>query len=281
VVLLGVVLVRAKAWTMDFPVASFGPLAVALLINLLVCVPMRAQRWRLTLHSPPPFLQVLFAMLEGWLIGTAVGFGAGDPVRSARLRREAGTFARDFGSTLAERGAEFCALAMLTMLAIPFGIVGMWAAAAACTAIAGYFGTLVLGRRLIRRLGRWPRVAEGLTASLAASTPKTILGVMALTLAGWGTEMAILKIFLGTFGLPADLGTTLIIVVGINVAITIPGPPANLGTYEAGMVAALALRGVPTAPALTFAFAYHILISLSVNICGAVVYFVREHHRRK
>lgn len=273
--ILALAIWKAKPWTADLSHAAWPLLAAALAINFLVYLPVRALRWRVALSSPPPMRQILFAMLEGFFVGAALGFGTGDAVRSMRLRRQAGSFARDFGATMAERAAEIVALAILLAFAAALGSTGRWAYALSSAGIAGYVATLAIGKRLLPAVERWPRLATVLRATLEASTLRRAAGLTLLALAGWMTEVIILMLSLAAFGLPAQLGSALLVLLGVNLAITIPGPPVNLGTFEAGVTAALVARGIGAAPALTFALSYHFLMAVPVILVGATIFLFR------
>jgi uncharacterized membrane protein YbhN (UPF0104 family) len=273
--ILALAIWKTKPGNVDLSHASGRLVAAALAINFLLYLPVRALRWRLALTSPPAMRQIFFAMLEGFFVGAALGFGTGDAVRSMRLRRQAGSFARDFGATMAERAAEIVALAILLALATAMGCTGRWAYALSAAGIAGYIVVLAIGKRLLPALEGWPRLATVLRATLAASTPKRAAGLTLLVLAGWMTEVVILMLALAAFGLPAHLSTALLILLGVNLAITIPGPPVNLGTFEAGVTAALMASGIASAPALTFALSYHLLMAVPVILVGATIYLFR------
>jgi uncharacterized membrane protein YbhN (UPF0104 family) len=277
--ILALAIWKARPWNADLSHASWRLLAAALAINFLVYLPIRALRWRVALSSPPPMRQILFAMLEGFFVGAALGFGSGDAVRSMRLRRQAGSFARDFGATMAERAAEIVALAILLALAAAAGSTGPWGYALSSAGIAGYIALLAVGKRLLPAIERWPRLATVLRATLEASTPRRAAGLTLLALAGWMTEVIILLVSLAAFGLPAQFGSAFLVLLGVNLAITIPGPPVNLGTFEAGVTAALMARGIGATPALTFALSYHFLMAVPVILVGASIFLFRGGSR--
>ena len=277
--ILALAIWKAKPWHADLSYASWRPLAGALAINLFLYLPIRAFRWRVALLAPPALGQILCALLEGFFVGAAFGFGTGDAVRSARLRKQAGSFARDFGATMAERAAEIVALALLLALAAALGTTGPWAYALSAAGITGYVGVLAIGRRLLPTIERWPRLALGLRALLAASTPGRAALLTLLVLSGWMTEVVILVLSLSAFGLPAHLGTALLVLLGVNLAITIPGPPVNMGTFEAGVAGALMAQGIGSAPALAFALSYHFMMAVPVILVGATIFLLRGGRR--
>jgi uncharacterized membrane protein YbhN (UPF0104 family) len=280
--LLLLVLQRERPWAHAWPAVAPGVGATAVLamvaVNFGVFIPLRTLRWRVALPSPPPFSTLYASLLEGLLASIALGFGSGDVVRAARLRRSTATsspFAASYGATLAERGAEFLAIAGLLLLGFAVADLGAAGLAGAALIAGAYALTVLGGRRLLPRLSRWPRVQHALAAGLAASRPRPVATMVALSLAGWLSELCILMIGLHAFGLPATPRTALLVLLGIQVAIALPGPPANVGTFEAGVVAGLRLAGVPVETALLFALAYHLVMTVPVALAGAGVFVAR------
>jgi uncharacterized membrane protein YbhN (UPF0104 family) len=277
--LLGVVLWREKPWTVRLSASAPWAVLGTIALNFAVYLPLKAARWRVALSAPPPFRQVLAATIEGLLANAAIGFGSGDVVRAARLRRERGQLAVDYACTWAERGAEVLALALLIFATAWATGLGGVALALSGLAVAGYFAVLGAGRFLVPRLGRWPRVARALAGGLAASTPKRVVAMVVLSLLGWATEIIMLLLFQDAFHLEPSLRTALLTVVGINAAIVIPTLPGNFGTFEAGATMALVLGGAPREVAVLYALTYHLTHVLPVAAVATVVYLVRSRRR--
>ena len=271
-VLLVVVLMREAPWKHDWPRISPWALAAMLAINFGVFLVMRTWRWRVALGTPQRFGALYASLLEGLLASIALGFGSGDVVRAARLP---GKFTTSYGATIAERGAEFVAMALLLLAGFAFANLGWFALAAAATLLVAYFVVLTCGHWILPRLARWPRLSSALTAGLAASTASRVTAMVGLSLAGWLAELGILRICLAAFGLPSSGATALLVLLGINVATALPGPPANVGTFEAGIVGGLALAGIPFDRALVFALGYHLIMTVPVAAAGAIVLVVR------
>jgi hypothetical protein len=181
--LLAVVLWREKPWTVRLSASAPWAVMATILLNFAVCLPVKALRWRVALNQPPSFRQVLAATLEGLLANAAIGFGIGDLVRSARLRRHQVQLAVDYACTWAERGAEVLALALLIFVTALVTKLGTLALVLSGLAVAAYVALLGAGRFLVPRLGRWPRVQRPLSAGLRASTPRRV-AAMATTRRG-------------------------------------------------------------------------------------------------
>jgi uncharacterized membrane protein YbhN (UPF0104 family) len=279
--LLLLVLLRERPWAQPWPHISPAAVLAMVAINFAAFLPLRTWRWRVALSTPPAFTALYASLLEGLLASIALGFGSGDVVRAARVRG-AGGFSRSYGATIAERGAELLAIACLVLLGVAVAGLGWAGVTAATLIIAGYAATLIFGHRVLPRLRRWPRlarVASALEAGLAASQPGPVAAMVALSLAGWLSELAIIMIGLHAFGLPSTAGTALLALLGIQLAIALPGPPANVGTFEAGVVAGLRLAGVSVEKALLFGLGYHLVMTVPVALAGAAVFLGRGYSR--
>jgi uncharacterized membrane protein YbhN (UPF0104 family) len=291
--LLGVVLWREKPWTVHLAANAPWAVAAAILLNLSVSLPLKAARWRLALIAPPPFRQVLAATIEGLLANAAIGFGSGDLVRAARLRRSSEPLrdsqdperqhpqlAIDYGCTWAERGAEALALAIVVFVTALLTNLGNVALGVSILAMLGYGALLTTGRYLVPRLGRWPRVARALSSGLQASTPRRVTAMAALSLLGWSTELVMLVLFQGAFHLVPSFRAALLTLVGINAAIAIPTLPGNFGTFEAGVTMALVMSGAPRDVAVSYALTYHLSHVIPVAVVATGVYLYRSRRYR-
>ena len=255
--------------------APWLPFALAIAVNFLVFQPIRALRWRFAMHDPPPFPTILAAAVEGSAAGSVLGTAVGDVVRSARLGRPA-SFALDLGSSVADRVCEYLALTILLGSTAAAGVIPLpWIAAPLGFAVA-----LACVSRwhlaVTRHLSRWPRIQAGLTAMASALTLRRVFAMAALAFAGWSAEILMLHLVLGAVGLPDSAGVAALIVIAINVATAMPGVPANLGTFEAGVVFALAESGVGPDMALSFALLYHGLHMGPTVLVGGLSWTIRS-----
>lgn len=236
--------------------ADWVPFALALAVNFLVFQPIRALRWRSAMQTTPPFLTILAATIEGSAAGAVLGTAVGDVVRSARLGRP-GTFANDLGSSIADRACEYLALTILLGTTAVSGVVPLpWVVAPLIFALV--LGAISRWHGLLEpHLVRWPQVQKGFTGMISALTARRMSKMVLLAFAGWASEMVMLYLVLRTLGMPSGLDVAVMIVISINVATAIPGIPANLGTFEAGVVFALEHFAVGQSAALSFALIYH------------------------
>lgn len=303
--LLAAVLWREKPWTVRLSANAPWAIGAAIVINLVFSLPLKAWRWRLALVDPPPFRQVFAATIEGLLATTAIGFGSGDVVRAARLKRPQRTgpaqtdslsdgganrpkvpdpgvsqFAIDYGCTWAERGAEVLALAIMLFVAAVVTDLSPVAMVIAGLSVVGYLTVLATGRVLVPRLQRWPRVQRAMSAGLRASTPRRVALMAMLSLLGWSVELVMLVLFQRAFALPASASTALLTLVGINAAIAIPTVPGHFGTYEAGIATVLVLSGARRDVAVSYAVAFHLSHVVPVALAASAILLYSNRRRR-
>jgi uncharacterized membrane protein YbhN (UPF0104 family) len=278
-VLLAGVLWREKPW--NVPLSAQMPWAIVgtIALNFATYLPIKALRWRVALTNPPPFREVLAATLEGLLANAAIGFGSGDVVRAARLRRHQSQLTVDYACAWAERGAEVLALALLVFVAALVLRLGSMALAFSALAVLGYVAVLAGGHWLAPRLVRFPRVQHAIASGVQASTPRRVAIMTTLSLLGWASEIVMLVFFQMAFGIPPSFKLALLTLVGINAAIVIPTLPGNFGTFEAGALMALAMGRVPHDVAVLYALTYHLTHVLPVALVATTIYLVRTHRR--
>lgn len=302
---LALIIWRERPWTVQFAAdarwAITATIAATILLNFAVYLPLKAARWRVVLIAPPPFGKVLAATIEGLLANAAIGFGSGDLVRAARVRRpearseaggppegkpgEAGPgeaqppegqLAVDYACAWAERGAELLALAIVTFVAALVTNLGTLALGFSGLAAAAYFAVLGAGRWLAPRLSRWPRVQRALSSGLQASTPRRVTAMVALSLLGWGCEIVMLLLFQRAFHVEPSFRTAVLTLIGINAAIVIPTLPGNFGTFETGATMALVMCGARPGVAVLYAFTYHLTHVLPLAVVATAVYLYRS-----
>jgi uncharacterized membrane protein YbhN (UPF0104 family) len=270
---LTIFLVHERPWRLPLGAVPKPPLLLALALNVALVVPFKALRWRIMLDDPPPFLSTLAASLEGQLATITVGFGSGDVVRAARLRGRVD----DFGPAMAQHATEQITMCALVLIVAAFGPLPPIAAVVAASLVALFAVVVLLGERAVDfvRARGFPRVASMVDAGLAALSARKVAAVASLALAGWGLEILMIHFTLGAFGLPSGLALSALMLIGINAAVTLPGPPANVGTFEAGAVAVLYSAGARGPQALAFALGYHLLQVVPTAIAGAAVFLAR------
>jgi uncharacterized membrane protein YbhN (UPF0104 family) len=106
--------------------------------------------------------------------------------------------------------------------------------------------------------------------------------VVLLSLLAWTCEAMMIVLGARSMGLEVSLPLAVIVLVGINLALTLPSTPAGAGPFEGATVAVLILAGIAKGPAVAFAFFYHAIQVVPVTLAGAaVLLLVRRRQARE
>src|SRR2546423_7853467 len=87
-------------------------------------------------------------------------------------------------------------------------------------------------------------------------TPRAALGAFGAAIAAWTLEIATTMVALAAFHLPHGVAPAMAVLFGVNPALSIPAPPANLGNFELGAGFALVALGGERDAAAAFALRF-------------------------
>jgi hypothetical protein len=127
---------------------------------------------------------------------------------------------------------------------------------------------LVAGWLLLRWGGRGPRLARYVPGLEVLRRPRGFAAALGFSLAMWLTDLAALQLVLVALDVQIPFGGSLLVLLAVNVAITLPAAPAHVGSFELGAVVALGLLHVGREEALAFALVYHAMQALPLAIIG-------------
>lgn len=273
------------------------PLLAAVLLATST-YPIRMVRWRLLLRgadgSALPAAPLWHAVAIGFMANNILPFRAGELVRLIAASRLAGArFSAVLSSVAVERifdGLTIVALLSLSLIASDLppdvavggitvrhaaqgaGTLGAAALVAALLVVAFPVAAEGAVRRLLptgalaeRLVGMIEGIRHGL---LVLRSPSLLAGTIVWSLALWLVNALSLYVGFKAFGIRVEfLGALLmqgILVFGIAVQLT----PGFLGQFEAAIVAALALYGVPKDLASSYAIAFHATTFLPIVLLG-------------
>ncbi len=227
-----------------------------------------------------------FAALNiGYLANNLLPLRAGEAIRSVVLGRRSGLGVVGGATAVAaERLLDVGFAATILIAALPaVGVDAGWATpvTAALVAFVGVVVLIVVARHRKTiaawfevKLARWPRIAR-LPPIVAdafdglARPSRLLRGALWLGLS-WTLGLAFFLLVLRAFIPGAPLSWVAFGVGVLAFGIALPSSPGALGIYEASLVGALALCGVPSADSLAFAVAAHALSFALTSIFGLV-----------
>jgi uncharacterized protein (TIRG00374 family) len=92
-------------------------------------------------------------------------------------------------------------------------------------------------------------------------------------LMSWFFGAVEIHLLIAGFGISAPWWWTGFALGVVSLGIALPSAPASLGVYEAAMVGALAILGVPASQALAIAIIAHVIHIISTGIIGGIALF--------
>lgn len=102
---------------------------------------------------------------------------------------------------------------------------------------------------------------------------KSFSALFVLALLTWLIQGAMLILIERAFDVRMSLAASFFVLVAINLAISLPSAPSNIGTFEFAAVLALTWLGLGKATALGIGFYFHILTVIPVTLLGLYYYY--------
>jgi uncharacterized membrane protein YbhN (UPF0104 family) len=200
----------------------------------------------------------------------------GDIVRIFILKHEKlATYSTGISSLVIERFFDILTVAILGLVTLPFVLgVPPWVYLVIVIplALCGVFVLILLAFGKVKSENRILAILFSMIHEMrkASLTPGSILGLSALSLLIWATDIATTLSVAAMFGADISLAVvTLAVVVG-NLAKAVPITPGGIGTYEAFVTGILALSGTPQATATLIAITDH-LVKNVITAAGGVL----------
>jgi uncharacterized membrane protein YbhN (UPF0104 family) len=139
-------------------------------------------------------------------------------------------------------------------------MVGLGALGAA--ALAGSFAVARWGARA----GGWiPRFARG---AEAVRRPRPFAAALGWSRVANAPDAAEVVVCLYAVGIHVPAAASLLVLLAVAVALSVPSTPSGFGAMELSAVAALGMLGVPAERALAFGLVYHVMQLLPVTVLG-------------
>ncbi len=97
-----------------------------------------------------------------------------------------------------------------------------------------------------------------------------------LSILAWIFQVAMLLYSAKALGLSLPLSVVLLTLLGLNIALVLPNPPAGIGLTHAAIVIVLGFFGYPKAQALGIAVVYHGVQIITLCILGPIFWILKE-----
>ncbi|HET6837792.1 MAG TPA: lysylphosphatidylglycerol synthase transmembrane domain-containing protein [Gemmatimonadales bacterium] len=274
-----------------------APLLVAVVLATLT-FPLRLIRWRLLLREgsgrPYPAAPLWHAVALGFMANNLLPLRAGELIRSYTASRLGNIrFSTVLSSIAVERifdGLTVAALLTLALLSpdLPGSVMVGSVSVSRLAQVAGMLGGLalllaigvlvapLLAERLVRAVLPWPNFAnrvvsliEGIRQGLVVlRAPVRLLLVVFWSFALWLVNGLAFYVGFAAFDIPVSYMGALLMQGLLALGISIPSTPGFFGPFEAVIVAALALYGVPRDLAFSYAISFHVTSFIPITLLG-------------
>jgi uncharacterized membrane protein YbhN (UPF0104 family) len=124
-------------------------------------------------------------------------------------------------------------------------------------------------------LAKWGADAPGWRGQLARGAAvvrrgRALATALAWSLASHVVDAVTIVICLAALHIELPAASSLLVLLGVTLALALPSAPAGVGALEVGAVAALRLLGVDDARALAFALVYHAMQVIPITALGVI-----------
>jgi glycosyltransferase 2 family protein len=285
-------LARGVKWqevTLALRRAGLGLPLVVVVLNAGM-MSLRALRLRLLLGKKLSFASSFSALLTSSALNNVTPFRGGHLARLWMIERASGVSkSAALAISLVENLVELSVLAVLAFCASWITTGQRWATVATPVLFAASAGALFMLRTM--PWGRSGTDAKGPRGALrrflvqaqpgfaALSKPGVLPGALLLSFLAWLFEAVMILVCARSMALTLSFPSTILVLLGINLALALPSTPASAGPFEGATVAVLMLAGIAKEPSLAFALFYHALQVLPVTVAGVVVLLATRRDR--
>ena len=245
------------------------------------CTALQGTRWFSLVRAVKPidWLTVVSCAYVGYAGSAVLPMRAGEAVRIELLARSAGLPRVVSLGTVAidhtVNGVVMFLVAATLPLVLPVPVwtrIIVWSGVGVAAVLVAVM--LRLARKPSLRKtppGKVMDVILRLRAGLVGlRRPRSALGAFAAAASAWTLEIAMTMTALAAFHLPHGVGAAMAVLFGVNLALAMPAPPANLGNFELGAGFALVALGGDRDQSAAFALGLHALQVLPTLLMGAV-----------
>lgn len=251
---------------------------------------LRGVAARVLLQGQAGVMQAFWAINEGYLINNLLPLRAGELARAIFLGKSSGLGTFHVLSTIIiERAFDIAIAAGLLLSTLPLALGVEWAKPVAYTMLglvaAGLLALYLAARNrdkvlagLARWGGRWnftrryvvPQLDALLNGLQALTQPRRFALALFLVLGTWFTSIVQYYVVTLSFVPNAPLWWGAFLVAMLGLGIAVPAAPGALGVFEAALVGALVLLGIPASQALAYAVIMHALQYAITGVLGGI-----------
>jgi glycosyltransferase 2 family protein len=198
---------------------------------------------------------------------------AGEWVRIELLRvHEQVPRSASLAVALVEKVLDAIALLLLA-LPLPLLLPSLPRSVSAATLLLGVGGLValavisILAERGTRAPGFWGQLARG---AAVVRRGRSLGAAVVWSLLSHVVDAGVIVICLAASHIALPAASSLLVLLGVTLALALPSAPAGIGSLELGAVAALRLLGVDDTRAVAFALIYHAIQVVPITVLGII-----------
>ena len=233
-------------------------LAALLAVGQLACRSVAFRTLMLPVTRIPWFRSLRYALAGAATSSVAPG-RAGDFLRMYLLKRDGMVPISSTAAVMVVDKIVDIAAMFLVLLPAPWLLPDLpsWVGRS-MLAVAGLVGVLLVLAFLIAKRAQPPRWFAAFHAGLGVvRRPSLLAWALLPATASWLLDFVCVVVVMRAVGITAPTALGLLVLLAVNLAITLPVMPANVGTFELAVLAVFTPLGVPTELSLAFALLYH------------------------
>jgi glycosyltransferase 2 family protein len=256
---------RALARAVGQARPSLLALAALLAVVQLACRGVVFRTLMLPVMRIPWFRSLRYALAGAAASSVAPG-RAGDFLRMVLLKRDGNVPVSSTAAVMVVDKIVDIAAMFLVLLPAPWLLPDLpsWVGRSLLAA-AGLAGVLLVSAFLIAKRAYPPRWFAAFHAGLGVvRRPSLLAWALLPALASWLLDFGCVVVMMRAVGIAAPAALGLLVLLAVNLAMTVPVMPANVGTFELAVLAVFTPLGVPTELSLAFGLLYHMAQVLPV-----------------
>jgi len=241
-------------------------LALLAILPLTAVELAKAARWRVLFgRHRPSYAVCLRALVLGQITNALAPLRAGEAIRLGALTAQGASLVPGAGALAGEKAID-----ALCLGAIAFAVAGTSILSGSSAGLLAGLLVVLTGVALALRgkglrhmletnvVTRRLRLAALVDVAETLRDARTLATVLIMTLVVWVAGLAANATVLAANGVSADLSLAARVIVAGYLVNLLPSPPAQIGTFEAGVTVALTSAGVPLPAALAAAISLHV-----------------------
>ncbi len=259
-------------------------LGVALL-NILVLL-LKAERWRLFVRplSSLSFGETLCLTILGFFGNSILPARAGDVGRGLYLAKRGVPWAAGVSTVASDKLIDAIGLMSFVIPLIPSlprflrdGALLLLFMVSGIFVFILFFSRKFTQKDLVYARGRVSKALMALSLGTHGFKDKIIFfKAYLLTLFSWFLQIEMLILTAKALGLSLGFATALLTILGLNVALVLPTPPAGIGIAHAAIVMVLTHFGYAKPEALSIAVLYHGIQVMVLAVLGPVFWVLKS-----